>query len=609
MKTKTINALIVYLLLIFLGCEKPDISNNTDEVNNTPQTLKSNKKRKVLLVGIDGLQFEKIAGVNTPNIDKLNIVRAYSAGITGTASEQKTKSGPGWTTILTGVWLNKHGVSDNSTSNRSQAKSVFQYIKEYNPSLKTSSIATWSPIHDFFTEQMNFVDNRYDGGNDDNAVTRALNDLNTNNPDFLFVHLDEVDGVGHSSGFGTNYNNSIVKADTRLGSIMDAIELREQTLNEDWLIIVTTDHGRSPNGGYSHGDQTLSEKNIFIAMNKTGNEEFNETANSVPNTGFNGLYKIPAQTAIVPTILTYLGVAIKPEFKFNSTSLINTVGPRKVMLDENNKLFWLYNGSESANIYRNNELIATISANQGTYNDTNASTISGTINYTIEINNQIGSVQFNNSNIVAALDWNDALDIRAYFFRNDLNYLRYNKATDQTDAGYPLAINSNNWPGLNDYKNLITAAFKGSNDKGYFFLNNGTYIRYDMDNDSMDSGYPLNIDNSTWPGLENYGNKIVAAFKWNNSKAYFFLNDGTYVRYNLSNDSVDSGYPKAINNSTWPGVENYANMITAAVDWNSQYFYLFLSNNTYIKYNKLTDSAVSGYPKPVNNTTWPGLLN
>lgn len=604
MKTNYLVKLSALILLFALSsCQE----NNLDEVPKKEGKLerqtKSSLKKKVLVVGFDGIQFEKIAGTSTPNLDKLNIVKGYAGGIDNTSSEQKTSSGPGWSTILTGVWVNKHGVTDNNTSHISKAKSVFQLIKESNSGLKTASVVTWGPIHDFFKEQLNYIDYHSKSGGDENTVTGAIHAINNENSDVVFVHLDDVDGVGHSLGFGSAYNNAITKADEQFGRIVAEVEKRT---NEDWLILVVTDHGRGF-GGFNHGGQTTQEKTIFVGMNKEGNAEFNSYVSNVPNQDFGGIYGHVAQTAIVPSILTHLNIPIQKEWQLNSTSLVGSVGTRKVMMQNTNTVYWSSNASNNVDVYKNNAYVATVPASQGYFTDANNS--NGSINYTLLLDGQTGSVAYNNSQIIAGLDWNDFADNRAYFFRSDNSYIRYDKLLDKSDDGYPKEVNNSTWPGLGEYKDLISAAFKWHNHKGYFFLKDGRYLRYDMNNDSVDAGYPANITNGNWPGLEPYKDKIVAAFKRNNSKAYFFLNDGTYIRYSITNDSVDSGYPVAITNGSWPGLGDYATKITAAVDWGVTYCYFFLDDNTYIKYNKSTDSAVSGYPKEVNNSSWPGLKN
>ncbi|MCF2874164.1 MULTISPECIES: alkaline phosphatase family protein [unclassified Tenacibaculum] len=590
--------------LTITSCQENGLEEITSKQKKSSKNVasKSSLKKKVLVVGFDGIQFEKISETSTPNLDKLNIVKAYAGGIDKTASEQKTSSGPGWTTILTGVWVNKHGVADNSTSNKSKVKSVFELIKNSKPNLKTASVVTWAPIHDFFRDKLNFIDYHSKSGGDENSVIGAIHAIKNEESDFVFVHLDDVDGVGHSLGFGNSYNKAIMKADEQFGRIVAEIEKRT---DEDWLIMVVTDHGRG-SGGYNHGGQTTQEKTIFVGMNKVGNEEFTSSVSTIPNKNYQGIYGYVAQTAIVPSVLTHLGISIQKEWQLNSTSLIGNVGVRKVMMHNLNTIYWSSNSSGNVEIYKNNSFLSSISASQGLYTDLSSD---GSVNYTLMLNGQSGSVALNNSKIIAGLDWNDMINNRAYFFRSDNKYVRYNKTLDKSDNGYPKETNNSSWPGLEAYKEAISAAFKWHNNKGYFFLNDGRYIRYDMNSDSVDSGYPTTITNGNWPGLEPYKNKIIAALNWNNSKAYFFLNDGTYIRYSISNDEVDSGYPKPINNSTWPGLGDYKTKITAAVDWNSTFCYFFLDNNTYIKYSKITDSAVSGYPKPVNNNTWPGLNN
>ncbi len=608
---------LFYYYFILLGClfffnscetDIPEVTATSGQSLNAKSTA---QKKRVLLVGIDGLQFERIASLNTPNLDKLHISKAYTGGIQGYNSHQTTSSGPGWTTILTGVWKDKHGVPNNDAGTyKSRVKSIYRLIKENKNDASIASIATWSPIHQFLENDMSLVNYKSKGGNDSNATNLGVNQIKNNDHDLIFIHLDHVDVVGHSLGFSTGYDNAIKTADTQLGQLMNAIEEREAITNEDWLIVVTTDHGRSPIGGYSHGGDSESEKTIFIGMNKEGNQEFKTKATNIPNTNYNGLYGYPAQTSIVPTVLRHLGIEIRNEWQLSSPPLIGEDGPRKVMVTNSvgNEISWVSSSTGNAEIYRDNLLIATVPANQERYTDTNAP--NGRINYTIRINNSIGSVNVQNCLAInAVLDWYDAANNRTYFFRGDNKYVRYSKVENTSDPGYPVAITNNNWPGLGNYKDKISAAFKTNYDKGYFFLSDGRYLRYNMVDDKVDAGYPKPVNFVTWPGLGLYGKKIIGAVNWHTNKAMFFLSDGRYIRYDLVKDKADAGYPVEINNSTWPGMEHYKTKITAVADWDTRYMFFFLNDNTFIKYDKSLDRAVQGYPEPINNTTWPGLLD
>src|SRR5580765_8521405 len=75
------------------------------------------KVKKVLYIGLDGTRFDAIEKADTPNLDALMKDGIYSDTclILGDRYQKNdTISGPGWSSILTGVWADKHGVHDNS---------------------------------------------------------------------------------------------------------------------------------------------------------------------------------------------------------------------------------------------------------------------------------------------------------------------------------------------------------------------------------------------------------------------------------------------------------------------------------------------------------------
>ena len=72
--------------------------------------------QRVLMIGIDGVRPDALAAARTPNLDRLIRTGAFTdtTQILGTRySKNDTISGPGWSSILTGVWADKHGVHDN----------------------------------------------------------------------------------------------------------------------------------------------------------------------------------------------------------------------------------------------------------------------------------------------------------------------------------------------------------------------------------------------------------------------------------------------------------------------------------------------------------------
>lgn len=280
------------------------------------------QKKKVLLIGIDGLQFGQIAKVNTPNFDKFVIKRGYNAGIFGTPSQQVTSSGPSWVTILTGVWTDKHGITSNSSGQVSKVGSIFSLIKSSNLKLKTASFSTWKNINLLLYKDMYSVDFSTQGGNDEISTEVAVNYIKKNAPDFTFIHLDDIDHAGHAVGFGADYSKATQKVDGQIGELLKVIKEREKKHNEEWLVVLVTDHGRDLKGK-GHGGQTLTEKTIFIGLNKTGNSFFKGIDNNKKINSLRELELCIPQTAVVPTILRYLNISINKDWNLDAKPLVD----------------------------------------------------------------------------------------------------------------------------------------------------------------------------------------------------------------------------------------------------------------------------------------------
>jgi Type I phosphodiesterase / nucleotide pyrophosphatase len=258
--------------------------------------------RKVLIIGIDGLRPDAMLTADAPAIDSLiaNGAVSYEA-----MAEDITISGPGWSSVLTGVHRNKHGVTGNSFvgSNYTQYPTFLQRLEE-SCEISTASIVKWSPIN------VNIVQTHADvlvtGVPDATVATSAANLLSTADPDVLFIAFDDVDGAGHSSGFSTTsagYLAAINRTDTYVAQVLTAMRARATYANEDWLIIVITDHGGTPDG--THG-RNIPEHRLtpFIVSG----------ASAARGT-------ITGDVAIVDvaaTVFTFLGLPINPAWDWDS---------------------------------------------------------------------------------------------------------------------------------------------------------------------------------------------------------------------------------------------------------------------------------------------------
>lgn len=272
--------------------------------------------RHVLIVGIDGLMPSAIAPAAATNLQQLATTGAASwdaiaGGLTGTATLQPTLSGPGWGSILTGVWSNRHQISNNAFTGYDSTNypHFFRRIKEANPSAYLSSIVEWAPIDTALVgpaaAYTDFRQTATDGATTD-LVAKASAHLASVDPDVLFLHFDAVDYAGHASGYSTSsapYLAAVKRVDDGVGQVLAAVRARPNYTNESWLILAVTDHGGS---GSSHGGQSVAERTIFVFAAGPG----------IPP---RFMSPGPGHTCIPPTTLAWLGVPVSNAWNWVDT--------------------------------------------------------------------------------------------------------------------------------------------------------------------------------------------------------------------------------------------------------------------------------------------------
>lgn len=225
--------------------------------------ISQSENRKVLFIGIDGCRWDAIEAADCPALDGLlpNAIMSSNA-----LTEYQTWSGTGWSNMLTGVWHTQHGVIDNSFSgaNFTEHPDFISRIEDSNSDLNTTAIVHWGPL---CTNIIQNIDNEIIVGTDLEVKNSAVDELTSSDPDVLFIAFDDVDHAGHSYGFSptiSNYIDAIETTDGYIAEVIAALENRPNFSSEDWLIIVTTDHGGTLDG---HGGGTLEERSIFTVYN------------------------------------------------------------------------------------------------------------------------------------------------------------------------------------------------------------------------------------------------------------------------------------------------------------------------------------------------------
>lgn len=279
------------------------------------------KSKHILIVGIDGARVDVLQQASTPRLDALVAegtvtYDAFAGGELGTPTEQGTWSGPGWSSILTGVWVDKHGVRFNSfvAPRFDEYPHFFARVHERDPNVYLSSFVTWGPIHEeilasAYADEAFWPEDASDSAEGDEAVTAAVvAHLAGRTPNVVFVQLDEVDHQGHVVGYSTmvpEYVAAVETVDSQIGEMLDAIRARDTYAREDWLVVVTTDHGGIGNG---HGGQSEDERTIFVIV--TGGTA---SAGQTVSPG-------PGHTVVPPTVMEHLGIPVDPAWGWEDES-------------------------------------------------------------------------------------------------------------------------------------------------------------------------------------------------------------------------------------------------------------------------------------------------
>lgn len=135
---------------------------------------------------------------------------------------------------------------------------------------------------------------------DEAVIDSASTGIKNNSPDLSWIYLEYTDDMGHMYGDSKKFYDAITMMDSQVGRIWNAIEYRQKRFNEDWLIIITTDHGRDEQTGKGHGGQTPRQRNTWIVTN---NSNLNNYAR----------YYQPAIIDIMPTIARFLKIKLSGE--------------------------------------------------------------------------------------------------------------------------------------------------------------------------------------------------------------------------------------------------------------------------------------------------------
>jgi len=225
----------------------------------------------VVVFGVDGVRWDTLHEAQTPVIHA--VAEAGFISRFELSDEAPTLSGPTWSTIATGVWPSAHGVQDNDFRDHRLADHPdFLTLARASGRLTYGAI-TWPPLattdHNGpvfrAPSRLDYLDGYAYGWDRVDELTARTAAAALGAEDFAasFIYLGNPDETAHDVGTGAAYVAAIEAADRQVGLVLDAIRARPGFADEDWTVIVVTDHGHKDGGG--HGERSEWERTAWIA--------------------------------------------------------------------------------------------------------------------------------------------------------------------------------------------------------------------------------------------------------------------------------------------------------------------------------------------------------
>ena len=119
--------------------------------------------------------------------------------------------------------------------------------------------------------------------------------------DLLFVHLDLIDHTGHECDYGPSipaYVAAVSETDKRVAALLATLRCGERpsrwVAEEDWLVVLTTDHGGAD---YTHEDGRPENRTNFLIL---------QGSDVAPGE----IWPAPLVVDVAPTVLAHLRVAL-----------------------------------------------------------------------------------------------------------------------------------------------------------------------------------------------------------------------------------------------------------------------------------------------------------
>jgi len=329
------------------------------------------RARKVVFIIADGIPADVLEKANTPNIKQViaagTYLPAHVGGDLDTYTQTPTISAPGYMDLITGTWGYKHNVWDNAVKAPNyHYPNIFRLLKEARPTSKIGIFSTWLDnrtklvgeglpaagklkfdytADGYELDTVAFPHDKpslYTHNIDEKVVAEAAQCLQTKGPDLSWVYLEYTDDMGHRYGDSEQQQRAVGYVDAQVAKLWAALQYRTQHYPEDWLLVLTTDHGRDAATGRHHGGQSARERATWLVLSA---KETNPYARRTP----------VAIVDVLPTIARFLQLPLAPatQRELDGVPLVGPVSlaqPHIEASSDSLRLNWVALGSKNEKV-------------------------------------------------------------------------------------------------------------------------------------------------------------------------------------------------------------------------------------------------------------------
>ena len=276
---------------------------------------------KALVVMLDGVRADVIDNGLAPNLKLLAEGRwqpGYGSAWSFSASTLRdgtTESAPNHVAIATGMTAKKSGIDANIDliqrgTSTERLPTWLARLAKARPDVKTLHIFAWyadlrlSPDYG-----VQFIFDR------DKANARTLVRMMADRdaPDAVMWYIDLPDHAGHGHGYypySRHYAEAVRESDRYVGDVLSAIAARKTFPDEDWLVVVTSDHG-----GWERAHGMMSTQCYTVPLIVAGRHV---AQGCIPG--------VPRNYDAAPTVLAHFGVDLS-KIDFDGTVRGGAVAP------------------------------------------------------------------------------------------------------------------------------------------------------------------------------------------------------------------------------------------------------------------------------------------